>query len=75
MVIASGKLELSEFEDIFHIPLESKEGSVTLGGWLIEQLGDIPTAGAKYANDRFLFYVLAADPNRIRRIYIRRLKK
>ncbi|EKE08210.1 MAG: hypothetical protein ACD_17C00288G0003 [uncultured bacterium] len=75
VVIASGKLELSEFEDIFHIPLESKEGSVTLGGWLIEQLGDIPTAGAKYANDRFLFYVLAADPNRIRRIYIRRLKK
>lgn len=74
-VIASGKLELSEFEEIFGIPLESKENIVTLGGWLIEQLGDIPTAGTKYATDQFLFYVLAAEPNRIRRIYVRRLRK
>jgi CBS domain containing-hemolysin-like protein len=74
-VIASGKLELSEFEEIFGIPLKSKENIVTLGGWLIEQLGDIPIAGTKYATDDFLFYVLAADPNRIRRIYVRRLRK
>lgn len=75
VVIASGKLELSEFEDIFGMPLKSKENIVTLGGWLIEQLGDIPITGAKYATDDFLFYVLAAEPNRVRRIYVRRLKK
>jgi len=75
VIIASGKLEIGEFEEIFGIPLESKENIVTLGGWLIEQLGDIPTTGTKYANDQFLFYVLAADPNRVRRIYVRRLKK
>ncbi len=75
VIIASGKLELSEFEDIFGIPLKSSESIVTLGGWLIEQLGDIPTTGAKYATDDFLFYVLAAEPNRIRRLYVRRLKK
>lgn len=74
VIIASGKLELQEFEEIFGILLKSKENVVTLGGWLIEQLGDIPSAGTKYANDEFLFYVLAADPNRIRRIYVRRLK-
>ena len=73
VIIASGKLELSEFEDIFGIPLETKENVVTLGGWLIEQLGDIPIAGTKYATDRFLFYVLAADPNRIRRLYVRKI--
>jgi putative hemolysin len=73
VIIASGKLELSEFREIFGIPLKSQENIVTLGGWLIEQLGDIPTPGTKYANDQFLFYVLAADPNRIRRIYVRRL--
>jgi CBS domain containing-hemolysin-like protein len=72
VIIASGKLELSLFEDIFGIPLETKENVVTLGGWLIEQLGDIPVAGTKYATDDFLFYVLAADPNRIRRIYVRK---
>jgi len=73
VIIASGKLELVDFEEIFHIPLKSKENVVTLGGWLIEQLGDIPVAGTKYATDQFLFYVLAADPNRIRRIYVRKL--
>lgn len=73
VIIASGKLELSEFREIFGIPLKTQENIVTLGGWLIEQLGDIPTPGTKYANDQFLFYVLAADPNRIRRVYVRRL--
>jgi CBS domain containing-hemolysin-like protein len=74
VIIASGKLELSEFKDVFGIALKSRENIVTLGGWLIEQLGDIPVAGAKYATDQFLFYVLAADPNRIRRIYVRCIK-
>ena len=72
-IIASGKMELSEFRSIFGVLLKSRENIVTLGGWLIEQLGDIPAAGTKYANDQFLFYVLAADPNRIRRIYVRKL--
>jgi putative hemolysin len=75
VIIASGKMELGEFEELFGIPLKTKENIVTLGGWLIEQLGDIPTTGTKYATDDFLFYVLAAEPNRIRRIYVRRLKK
>ncbi len=73
VVIASGKLELSDFEDLFGVQLVSKENAVTLGGWLIEQLGDIPAAGTKYATDEFLFYVLAADPNRVRRIYVRKI--
>ncbi len=73
-IIASGKLELTEFEEIFGVSLQSEENIVTLGGWLIEQLGDIPTAGAKYRTDEFLFYVLAADPNRVKRIYVRSLK-
>ncbi|MGB7977860.1 MAG: hemolysin family protein [Chlamydiales bacterium] len=75
VIIASGKLELSEFKELFGVALKSKENIVTLGGWLIEQLGDIPATGTKYATDEFLFYVLAAEPNRIRRIYVRRLRK
>ncbi len=73
VIIASGKLELSHFAEIFGIELESKENVVTLGGWLTEQLGTIPQTGVKYATDQFLFYVLAADPNRVRRIYVRKL--
>ncbi len=75
VIIASGKFELSEFKEVFGVPLQTKEGIVTLGGWLIEQLGDIPATGTKYATDDFLFYVLAADPNRVKRVYVRRLKR
>ncbi len=73
VIIASGTLELAQFGEIFGIELESKENAVTLGGWLIEQLGTIPQTGAKYATDQFLFYILAADPNRIRRVYVRKI--
>ena len=73
VIIASGKLELSEFKDIFNVALRSRENIVTLGGWLVEQLGDIPAAGTKYVTDQFLFYVLAALPNRVQRIYVRQL--
>jgi len=72
-IIASGKLELQEFKEIFGVALESEE-NVTLGGWLTEQLGDIPAAGTRYATDQFLFYVLAAEPNRIQRIYVRQIR-
>ena len=74
VVIASGKLELSEFKEIFGVPLISERSAVTLGGWLIEQLGTIPTEGTKYETPQFSFYVLSAEPNRVRRIYIRQLK-
>jgi CBS domain containing-hemolysin-like protein len=74
VIIASGKLELADFKEIFGIPLKAAGNVVTLGGWLIEQLGDIPLTGTKYATDDFLFYVLSGEPNRIRRIYVRRLK-
>ncbi len=75
VVIASGKMELAEFEEIFGVSLPSENQMVTLGGWLSEQMNDIPKTGAKYVAHDFLFHVLAADPKRVRRVYIRRLKK
>ena len=74
VLIASGKMELSEFEKIFGIALHSESNMVTLGGWLTEQMGDIPKTGTKFTSQDFFFHVLAADAKRIRRIYIRRLK-
>jgi len=74
VIITSGKFELSEFQQLFGVELPSENNLVTLGGWLTEQLGDIPKSGTKYIWDNFLFQVLASDPNRVRRIYIRRVK-
>lgn len=74
IIISSGKLELSEFEKVFGIALPSVNNMITLGGWLTEQIGDIPKAGCKYTAYGFLFHVLASDHKRVRRIYVRRLK-
>ncbi len=74
-IIASGKLELLEFNRIFQADLKSPGNMVTIGGWLTEKLGMIPKGGTTFEKEGFLFQVLSADPNRIRRIYIRKGKK
>ncbi len=75
VIIASGKMELSELEELFDVHLFSKNHMVTIGGYLTEKMGDIPKAGSTYKTDDFLFQILAADLTRVRRVYIRRLKK
>lgn len=74
-VISSGKWELAEFNDYFKTNFVSEGGMVTIGGWLIEELGEIPKSGAKIEKNGFLFQILAASPNRITRLFIRKLKK
>lgn len=74
IIIASGKLELIEFEEMFDVHLESPNNMATIGGWLTELMGDIPKSGTKIEMHGFLFHVLASDVNRVRRVYIRRLK-
>lgn len=73
ILIASGKMELAEFEELFGITLPSENNRVTLGGWLTEQIGDIPKTGAKVLSHGFFFHVLAADSKRVRMIYVRRI--
>lgn len=73
VLIASGKMELAEFEEVFDVHLDSENNMATLGGWLIERFGDIPKEGAKLTTDEFLFHVLSSDQKRVRRVYIRKL--
>jgi CBS domain containing-hemolysin-like protein len=74
-IIAGGRFELSEFADIFDEELPNPNNLVTIGGWLMERLGDIPKTGDKYETEKYLFHVLRADPNRVRRVYIRKKEK
>ena len=74
VVIAKGKLELQEFAEIFGVDLLTKSNVMTLGGWLTEQMEDIPLSGHKYVTDDFLFYVLESGPTHVERIYVRRLR-
>jgi CBS domain containing-hemolysin-like protein len=73
-IIASGKMQIEELEDLFNVKLEKKSNAVTVGGFLIDEMGDIPKAGDKIEKDNLLFYVLGSDPNRVRKVYIRLLK-
>lgn len=73
-IIMSGKLELDEFNAIFHSDLTSENNLVTIGGWLTERYGEIPKAGTKFEADGFLFHVLTSEGTRVRRIYARKLK-
>ncbi len=72
-IITSSKLELSDFNDYFDVDLESPNNMVTIGGWLTEVMGEIPKPGQKFESHGFFFQVLAAEPNRIKRIFIRQL--
>ncbi|NGX26674.1 MAG: Hemolysin C [Chlamydiae bacterium] len=75
VIIASGKLEINELENLFDVVIKSENHMVTVGGWLTEILGDIPKSGYKYTYKNLLFHVLASDEKRVRRLYVRRLPK
>lgn len=73
-IIASGKLELETFNELFKVNLISPGNMVTIGGWLTERLEEIPKSGSKFEMENFLFQILSATPSRIRRLYIRKLR-
>lgn len=74
VIICSGKLEIAELEEMFNVTLDETSSAVTVGGYLTEQLGDIPKSGAKLITDDLFFHVLASSPSRVTRIYIRKFK-
>jgi len=73
VIIADAKLELSDFEEIFKVKLTSISQQITIGGWIIEQLEKIPQTGEKLEKEGFLFYILESDPQKINKVYIRKL--
>lgn len=72
-IIAHAKLDLSIVNEIFKSELKSHSNMVTIAGFLIEKLGEIPKTGEKHKIDGFHFQILSAEPNRIKRIYIKKL--
>ena len=45
--LVSGDMELDELFELFDVPADEDIESVTVGGFIIEQLGDIPVRGRK----------------------------
>jgi putative hemolysin len=71
-IIASGRLELGELNELFDVDLDSSN-MVTVGGWLTEQLDTIPKNGLTFEKEGLFFHVLTATPRRIQRLYIRKV--
>lgn len=73
--LAPGKMELAEFHERFDVKLDSPHNMTTLGGWMIEKLGDIPKKGTTLSRHGFLFQVVEAEPNKIISISIKQVAK
>ncbi|CRX38150.1 hemolysin family protein [Estrella lausannensis] len=71
-IIATGRFEIDELEDVFGFGLNNPSGMVTVAGWLTERVGEIPKTGQKFENEDYLFQILASDPTRVKKIYIRK---
>lgn len=71
VIIASGKLEIAELEELFDIELPSPNNMATVGGWLTEQCGDIPKTGTKHRYQDLLFIVLESKEQLVKKIYIK----
>lgn len=67
----SGSAELDEVFERFDIACESE--SVTLSGWVMEQLGRIPRPGDSFSFDGLSFTVLSVDSRRVAEVEIKRL--
>ncbi|MCH9617507.1 MAG: hypothetical protein SP4CHLAM5_09350 [Chlamydiia bacterium] len=75
VIICSGKYELNDLEQIFDIEVERKGQETTVGGYLLEILGDIPKSGYKVTENNLMFHVLLATEARVSRVYIKNLNK
>ena len=71
--LLDGKLPIDELKELFTIdelPDEERMGYQTLGGFLMSQLGKIPSEGNSYQWKRFLFEVMDMDANRVDKVLL-----
>ena len=68
--VVPGDLKLDEVNAILHLNLKSEEMN-TLGGWVLEQFGYLPTAGMVVVKNKVLFTVEDVVQRRITSVRIR----
>ena len=68
--VVPGDLKLDEVNSILHLNLKSEEMN-TLGGWVLEEFGYLPSAGMVLVKNKALFTVEDVEQRRITRVRIR----
>ncbi|HOE99954.1 MAG TPA: hemolysin family protein [Spirochaetota bacterium] len=74
MIEVESKLELAEFNEIFKVNLKS-DSAATIGGYLLEKVKRIPKGGELFKFDNLQFKVIGAEPNKIEKILITKVRK
>jgi len=72
-----GQLQIDELKDILDIdelPEEEHAGYSTLGGFMMNQLGEIPRAGQHFEWDGFHFEVVDMDGRRVDKVLVQRIE-
>jgi len=67
--LVEGKITLDDFNEFFQCALHS-ESETTLGGFLMEKIGEIPTKGMRHENEQFEFQIQDMQRQRIRTVIV-----
>jgi len=74
--LLDGLLPIDEFKELFdldYLPEESKVGFQTVGGFVMNQIGSIPTAGQSFTWEELHFEVLDMDGHRVDKVLVSRI--
>ncbi len=69
--LVEGKITLDDFNEHFQSLIKS-ESETTLGGYLMEQIGEIPAKGMRYESDQFEFQIQDMQRQRVRTVIVRK---
>ncbi len=71
--LMDGLMPVDEFKDLLELddlPDEDRVGFQTLGGFVMNQLGEVPTAGQMFTWEQFKFEIVDMDGRRVDKILI-----
>lgn len=72
--LVPGDMQLDDLNEVLNTNLES-ENFTTLGGWLLEKIGELPGIGAVYKNDKIVFIVEDQSSRRIQSVRVKFLQQ
>lgn len=68
--LVPGDMKLDDLNDVLKLNLDS-ENYETLGGWLLENIGELPSVGAVYKNDGTVYIIEDQAARRIQSVRIK----